>query len=361
MINLRYHIVSITAVFLALGIGLTLGSTFLDRVTVDTLKNQLDSVQARVDDAEAVNADLSRQLSAATDHDRDLAAQLGERLVEGHLTDMPVLVVATQETDAELVERASSALAGAGADLLGSWWLTDRWDMGDDALEQLRDRLGLTTRDADRVRRIASIRLADILKEAGQAPVATDPATADPGADPTTEVGTDPATDPTGGQAVEPVAVEPELVAQLVSDGFLEYRRAAGGADDRVLLPEGGVRFVFVSGAPPDSGQQAMALSIIEEMASDGPVPVVAAQGLVEVNDDDGDPRPEAIRRTTFVGPVREGELTSAAVSTVDSLDLAAGLAATVLAVEDAVEGRVGHYGVASGAARLLPGPDPAR
>ena len=35
MINLRYHIVSITAVFLALGIGLTLGSTFLDRVTVD--------------------------------------------------------------------------------------------------------------------------------------------------------------------------------------------------------------------------------------------------------------------------------------------------------------------------------------
>ena len=31
MINLRYHIVSITAVFLALGIGTALGGTFLDR------------------------------------------------------------------------------------------------------------------------------------------------------------------------------------------------------------------------------------------------------------------------------------------------------------------------------------------
>jgi hypothetical protein len=33
MINLRYHIVSITAVFLALGIGLAFGAAFIDRAT----------------------------------------------------------------------------------------------------------------------------------------------------------------------------------------------------------------------------------------------------------------------------------------------------------------------------------------
>ena len=48
MINLRYHIVSLTAVFLAIGIGLTLGSTFLDRATVDNLNGQLESLEGRL-------------------------------------------------------------------------------------------------------------------------------------------------------------------------------------------------------------------------------------------------------------------------------------------------------------------------
>jgi hypothetical protein len=48
MINLRYHIVSLTAVFLAIGIGLTLGSTFLDRATVDNLQGQLESLETRL-------------------------------------------------------------------------------------------------------------------------------------------------------------------------------------------------------------------------------------------------------------------------------------------------------------------------
>ena len=43
MINLRYHIVSLIAVFLALGIGVAMGSTFLDRATVDNLNGQLEA------------------------------------------------------------------------------------------------------------------------------------------------------------------------------------------------------------------------------------------------------------------------------------------------------------------------------
>ena len=42
MINLRYHIVSVVAVFLALGIGLALGSTFVDSILVNELEDQVN-------------------------------------------------------------------------------------------------------------------------------------------------------------------------------------------------------------------------------------------------------------------------------------------------------------------------------
>ena len=48
MIKLRTHIISLTAVFLALGIGLMLGSTFLDRTFVDALDAQVVSAATKV-------------------------------------------------------------------------------------------------------------------------------------------------------------------------------------------------------------------------------------------------------------------------------------------------------------------------
>ena len=46
VINLRYHIVSIVAVFLAVRIGLALGSTFVDSVLVSELEDQVDKFEA---------------------------------------------------------------------------------------------------------------------------------------------------------------------------------------------------------------------------------------------------------------------------------------------------------------------------
>src|SRR4029077_16774533 len=48
ILNLRYHVVSLVAVFLALGIGVIMGATVIDRVTVDQLRNRLDSVEKSV-------------------------------------------------------------------------------------------------------------------------------------------------------------------------------------------------------------------------------------------------------------------------------------------------------------------------
>ena len=54
MVNLRYHIVSIVAVFLALGIGIVMGSTVVDRGIVDVLNRRVDGVEKTL---KAVRAD----------------------------------------------------------------------------------------------------------------------------------------------------------------------------------------------------------------------------------------------------------------------------------------------------------------
>src|SRR6202044_2728412 len=60
VIDFRYHLVSIVAVFLALAIGIVLGSTELQGNTIDvlrsssnSLKNQLDQTQAERNSAQA--------------------------------------------------------------------------------------------------------------------------------------------------------------------------------------------------------------------------------------------------------------------------------------------------------------------
>src|SRR4029453_16001187 len=64
MINFRFHIVSLTAVLLALGIGLVLGTTFLDDALEQTLKKQLNDLEASLASARQRNDELTRQLKA---------------------------------------------------------------------------------------------------------------------------------------------------------------------------------------------------------------------------------------------------------------------------------------------------------
>ena len=369
MINLRYHIVSITAVFLALGIGLTLGSTFLDRVTVDTLKAQLDDVEAQVDQTNSDNEALRNRVDDFEERDDALSSALPERLLTGRLDAVPVLVVATRGTAEPAVQGAIEAVESAGADVAGTWWLTDRWALDDEEeVADLGRLLDLRTDDVDRLRRNAAIRVAELLATASE-PVADveEEVPVDP-ADP--DAAQDPAASPDGGAADEgaegpavidqepPAAepTEPELVAALAATGFVEYEARPGAQPGPVLLPGAGARYLVVSGTGAPEGPQAFAAAVLDELAAEGPVRVVAAQGPVDL-EQEGEPASEDARRTTFVGPIRDGELTRERISTVDDIDTAAGLAALVLAIEDLAVPTIGHYGVAPGASTLLPGP----
>lgn len=345
MINLRYHIVSLTAVFLALGIGLTLGSTFLDRVTVDNLKDQLDTVQARVNETNARNEELGAEVDRDDRRDEELASQLPEQLFAGQLADVPVLVIATAGTDEALVDRALGALSAAGADLAGTWWITDRWQLDDaDEVADLDEVLGVSTDQTDRLRRNAAIQLADVLLTAAEPP-------------PEGELAEEPGPGEESATTLPPEPTEAEIVAALREAGFLDHQRPEGDGDGPVLPPVAGARYVLVSSLPPDDGGQLFAQALAEQLTVDRVAPLVAAQAEAEIAAPDSESLSESEARTTFVGALRSGDDVAARLSTVDDLDHAAGLAALVLALRDVGEERVGHYGVATGADRLLPAP----
>ena len=73
MINLRYHIVSIVAVFLALGIGVALGSSFVDGFVVETLRRNVDSLEADRDNLRSDVDLLQNELDATREaHNAEL-------------------------------------------------------------------------------------------------------------------------------------------------------------------------------------------------------------------------------------------------------------------------------------------------
>lgn len=328
MINFRFHIVSLTAVLLALGIGLVLGTTFFDDALERTLKSQLNDLEASLDRARARDDDLAGQLHAYQNESSKLDEQLGERLFKGQLAGDPVLVVATRGVDKRWVDTVNRNLSQADADLVGTWWLTDRLALDDSAeIRDMESALQVSFDDSTRLRQRMSQDLSDALFGA-------------------TDVRTAP--------GVPAPASEPVVATRLRASGFLEYQMPEGSKDDVIKLPGSGLRVVVVDGpgaaVPPANVVEPM----LNELSDDGPVPVV----VVQPTPDPG-AKPDKNNKVTLplVAEIRGDGTLKGRMSTVDDLDRVSGGIATVLALSDAKPGApvVGHYGMASGASRLLP------
>jgi len=337
MINFRYHIVSLTAVFLALGVGLLLGTTFLDDALEDQLRGDLENLEKDLDRAGQRNAELRRQLDAFEEEAGGLDEQLGARLFDRQLLGQPVLVVATRGIDDGLVERVTTALDQADADVMGTWWLTDRLLLDDDdEVAQLADALNLSTDDTGRLRNSLAMQLADVLYGAIDLPAGSNPVSA------AAAVG-----------AGQDAPAEPELLARLREAEFIDYDVPEGDGDV-VRLPSSGLRIVVVSDPKASVPLGDALVPVLTDLtADDQPAPVVAVEPS-RVPDDqaDGD-APPAER---LVDVIRDDGDLSQYVSTVDDLDRVSGRVATVLALVDAQPGapRIGHYGTEDGT-QLLP------
>ena len=328
MINFRFHIVSLTAVLLALGIGLVLGTTFLDDATIDGLKGQLDGLERDLDRAQARNDQQQARLGAFEEEAAALDEQLGERLYAEQLEGAPVLVVTTRGIDDSWVDGVVRSLVQADAQVAGVWWLTDRLALDDGSdVDDLSAVLELTTDDTDRLLRNLAVQLADVLY--GAADVTAD------------DIG-----------APDPVSSEPGLLTRLREAGFVDYELPDGVDGDVVQLPSSGLRIVVVDGPDASVPAGTVLMPVLHELTADGPMPVVATQPTADTSDGaDSDTQP------TLVPRIRDDDSLHERVSGVDDLDRVSGRIATVLATVDALPGSpvVGQYGTGEGADRVLP------
>lgn len=122
MINFRYHVVSLTAVFLALAIGLVVGTAALNGPVADALRENVDGL--RKDNSlmrQSVNS-MQKQLET----EEDFAAEVAQLVLPGKLTGRRVLVL-TLPSGRDQAEGVTKMLQTAGADVIGRIDIQDKF------------------------------------------------------------------------------------------------------------------------------------------------------------------------------------------------------------------------------------------
>ncbi|MQA35072.1 copper transporter [Modestobacter roseus] len=124
MIDFRYHLVSLIAVFLAVALGIVIGTTQLNGPVLTNLQNQVSQLQ---EDKRALE-DQTQGLQAQLDDDGGFDEAVGPVLVADRLAGSSVLlVIAGGDVDPEVVEGVTALLGSAGATVTGTVRLTDTY------------------------------------------------------------------------------------------------------------------------------------------------------------------------------------------------------------------------------------------
>lgn len=122
MISLRRHVLTLVAVFLALAVGVVLGSTSVATSVRDAVVDREETTAARL---EAAQDDLTRE-RLAVDRLDGMADALGPTALDGALEGRPVLVVVAPGAAEEDVVAARETIDEAGAVDAGRITLGDR-------------------------------------------------------------------------------------------------------------------------------------------------------------------------------------------------------------------------------------------
>lgn len=346
MINFRYHLISLTAVFLALGIGIAMGSTVVSKATVSGLRSNLATIERNSDATRSENRTLRDELNRYRKQDDELSKLALGIAVRDQLDGVPVVVIASKGIDSASLSKVQSALNDAGARYEGTLLLDRRLDLSGGNADKLASILGITG-SGDALRTALAGRLAEVLLDAAQIPSRIAPPTTTTVAPPLT-----PGAPTTTTVATSGTPIQPDLITDLREAGFLDFQAPDGGVstDSVLTAPTGGYRYLVVSGAAPDVPNDYVIYPLLRRLAASGPVPVVAASAAI------GDTSEDV--RMAFVGPIREDDELDGNISTVDDLERYPGLLAAVYGLAEVGPGgggRHGHYGIGKGASALVP------
>jgi Copper transport outer membrane protein, MctB len=314
MINFRFHLVSLIAVFLALGLGILVGSTVVDQVIVDRLDTEIKNVRHDSNVANAQSTQLKNELAQSN----DFLKRSAEFLVQDRLQDVPVAIVADKGVDGGSVRALLTMLRDAGAISPGILWLDDAWKLESskdlDALHRVTN-----TEGTDAATR--AVALEEIVHRFS-GPVAT------------TRRGAKP---------------PPDILETLRTAGFIDF--TDGNSSALAKFPTRAARVLEVTGT--DSHLLASGMpSVLAQSLAGAHVPAVVAEVY-----DDHNQAPSAPARGSSLAAIRGDANLASQVSTLDDGETLAGETTAVLALEQIANGTVGHYGYGQGARRPLPLP----
>lgn len=334
LINFRYHVVSLTAVFLALAVGLVLGSTVLNGPMLDALENRVNTLGRD-------NSQLREQVSfleEEVDREQEFASEAAPMLLRGALTGHRVQLVVLPGGE-DYAPGVADALELANAQVTGSLVLSEKFthpqhrrgellDLAHRAVPPSVDADSLPA-NSDGVETSAALLASVLLAPGGPDTVTPDDGSAAQGP-------------PDGEENGLPTESVPQddrrsVLSAYAAADYLSQEAPADGPADIVVM---------VAGLPdPDSDAEerndAM-LTTVGQFERYGQV-LVAASGIAG----DGN----------VVMEVRGDPALAEAVTTVDNASTPQGQTATGLAVAEHLAGRVSHYGIGEGAERLLPDP----
>lgn len=312
MISLRYHAISIGAVFLALALGVVFGSTAITDRLLSGLSSDREQLGRQVSDLQAENNGLSARLADAD----AFATAVGARAVRGVLSDREVVLVITADAAPADRDALIGLLRSAGATVTGEVALTDAF--------------------TDPARSNQLIELTTRLLPAGvQLPTAADGGTLTGGL-----LGSLLLAGPeTGGPQASPEETA-AVLAGLTDGGFV---RAAS------QLPPAELAVVLTGGSPSGHGSGDRAGDRAGTVARFATQLDRSGAGAVLAG------RSGSAAAHGPIGVVRADTAASSVLSTVDHVGGAAGRVTTVLALAEQLDGQAGRYGTAGNAQAVVP------
>jgi len=307
VISLRYHVISIGAVFLALALGILLGSTTLSDSLLSGISGQKAKLAEQVTDLQAKNNTLKSNLNAAD----QFATGIGQRTVRNLLTGRTVVIITTPEASNYNEQQLATLLTAAGAQVTEQIELTTAFSDPNKA-DQLRD---LVTQ---------------LIPAGAQLPVASDPGTLSGGL-----LGDLLLLNKTNKPQATPEERSAALTA-LASAGFIKAAQTTTPAQLAIVL---------TGGQQTDNAgdRAAMLARFATQLQKTGPGTVLAGET-------------GSATGTSPIGVAR-ADTADNQLSTVDNEETPAGRITTILALQEQQTGKAGNYGTASNAQSPTPQP----
>lgn len=303
MINFRFHIVSLVAVFLAFALGITVGATVVNRELVDSLNNEVEQVDKRAKSAREENKVLERTL----DNYSDFVKLTSTKTLANTLTGTSLVFVADRGIDNDDIAALQDLgpLSGASGNVV--IWLEKKWGLdSDNDTAALAEIVGVSSSDSNKVRKAAVTALVGRLKASAG-------------------------------------SVDTVLTAMVEGD-FLSLQNVDQSSADASTFFPSNPQFILVSGQRRKAGNG----SIVNDLAAE----FSSATSNVVVGEIYGDPE---VARGSTLTELAETNATRDTVSTVDNVDQDFGRVSAILAVIQRLSGGFGHYGTGSTADAVSP------